>query len=335
MKLSLIICTYMRPNSLKNLLDSVAVQSFVPHEVLVIDGSNNLETSALIQTTTYTFPLSYYLVEAANRGLTKQRNFGVSKVHPIMDLVSFLDDDIVLEPTYFEEIRNSFLQDKQVVGVGGIDLKESTFTKKNTNQKYNSNYFEFDGWVKKESSRNLIRKRLGLLSDKQPDLIPEYSHGRSGLPPTGKSYEVDHFMGGIATYKFELFKKITFSNFFIGYGLYEDFDFCVRASKFGKLLVNTKAQVWHHHAPSGRPNLYEYGKMVVRNGWYVWRVKYPKPSFKAKVKWHLITLLLLLLRFLNVFTTTKRKEAFTESLGRFVAWLKLFIYKTKIERNYD
>jgi len=70
--------------------------------------------------------------------------------------------------------------------------------------------------------------------------------------------------------------------------------------------------------------------MVVRNGWYVWRVKYPNPSVKAKFKWNAIVLLLAFIRFGNIFTTNKRREALTEFLGRFVGWLSLFFNKPKI-----
>ena len=79
-----------------------------------------------------------------------------------------------------------------------------------------------------------------------------------------------------------VFDSIWFSPYFEGYGLYEDADFTLRLSKIGKLYVNTNAQLGHFHDESGRPNKYQYGKMVVRNGWYVWRVKYPNPSLQFK-----------------------------------------------------
>jgi hypothetical protein len=82
-----------------------------------------------------------------------------------------------------------------------------------------------------------------------------------------------------------------------------------------------------YHLPKIIPGTYsvdDYGKMVVRNGYYVWRVKYPNPSFKAKIKWHLITLLLTAIRFTNVVTTSKRKEALTETFGRISGWFSLF-----------
>ena len=131
-------------------------------------------------------------------------------------------------------------------------------------------------------------------------------------------------MGGVSSFRKSVFKEFQFSTYFEGYGLYEDADFTLRLSKVGKLYINTNAQLGHYHDASGRPNQYDYGKMVVRNGYYVWRVKYPNPSFKAKIKWHLITLLLTVIRFTNVATTSKRKEAFTETLGRISGCVTLF-----------
>jgi len=41
---SLIVCTYLRPRPLLNLLNSVKKQSLYPNEILIIDGSTNDET---------------------------------------------------------------------------------------------------------------------------------------------------------------------------------------------------------------------------------------------------------------------------------------------------
>ena len=122
-----------------------------------------------------------------------------------------------------------------------------------------------------------------------------------------------------------------FSTYFEGYGLYEDADFSLRIAKLGALYVNTSAQLSHHHDASGRPNKFKYGKMVVRNGWYVWRVKYPNPSLKAKIKWHTTAILLTKIRLLNVLTTSNKKDAFYESLGRIVGWFSLIFNTPKVE----
>ncbi len=96
---------------------------------------------------------------------------------------------------------------------------------------------------------------------------------------------------------------------------------------WAKLYVNTGAQLYHYHQESGRPNKFKYGKMVVRNGWYVWRVKHPNPAIMARIKWNLTAILLTKIRLLNVFNTNKRLEAFSEGLGRIVGWFSIVFKK--------
>ncbi len=169
--------------------------------------------------------------------------------------------------------------------------------------------------------------------DTSPGFLPTFAHGRSigFLPPSGKIYRVEQIMGGVSSYKKEIFDRLSFSTYFEGYGLYEDADFSLRIAKLGKLYVNTGARLSHHHDASGRPNKFKYGKMVVRNGWYVWRVKYSKPSFKSRIKWNLTVLLLTAIRFLNVFTINHKKEALTETLGRKMGWLSLLFNTPKVK----
>ena len=138
-------------------------------------------------------------------------------------------------------------------------------------------------------------------------------------------------MGGVSSFKKSIFENIKFSTYFEGYGLYEDADFSIRVAKTGKLYCNTSAQLYHYHDASGRPNQYKYGKMVVRNVYYVWRVKNPKPNFKDKLKWHAITILLTSIRFSNTFTSNKKQEAFTEALGRTVGWWSIIFNKPQIQ----
>ena len=177
-----------------------------------------------------------------------------------------------------------------------------------------------------------MRNYFGLQSDLGPGRMPEFSHGRTcGFPLTGKIYEVDLLIGMSFSFKKVVFDTLKFSHYFEGYGLYEDADFSIRAQQFGKNVIATKAQLSHYHDQSGRPNKYQYGKMVTRNGWFVWRVKYPKPSFKAKLKWTAISFLLIIIRFSNIFTTSKKQEALTESLGRVIGWFSLFFDKPKTQ----
>ncbi len=331
MKISLIICTYKRPQAVCDLLRSVEKQEILPFEVLVIDGSPDTSTQNAVSTRHFKLNLHYVKVSAEERGLTRQRNVGITQVNPLCEIIAFLDDDIELTPGYFKHILETYQSYPEAVGVGGLDIKANDWQPLDEVEHYSSfSTYTFDGWVMQEPARYKIRKAFGLLSRLPPGKIPLFSHGRSTLPPSGNTYEVEHFMGGIASYKKILFQKIVFSNYFEGYGLYEDMDFTVRASRLGKLYINTAAQVLHHHDPGGRPNQFKYGQMVVRNGWYVWRLKHSSPGFINVFKWHVITVLLAHLRLANVLTNRKqRMEALTEWAGRMSAWVKLWFSKPK------
>ncbi|MEZ7503835.1 glycosyltransferase family 2 protein [Flavobacterium sp. Arc2] len=330
MKFSLIICTYMRPEPLLKLLQSVQKQTVYPNEILIIDGSKDDATQTVLQLNFFD-NLKYFKVLENERGLTRQRNYGVERVGEQIEVVCFLDDDTVLEVDYFEQILKTYKVYPDALGAGGYINNETQWEFVGDRYHASLDDYCFDGWKRKEGSRFILRKKLGLDSDCPPGYSSMYSHGRSVgfLPPSGKIYEVEMLMGGVSSFRKKVFDLLQFSTYFEGYGLYEDADFTLRVAKMGKLYLNTSAKLSHYHAATGRPNKYQYGKMVVRNGWYVWRTKNPQPTLKAKLKWHSITIILILIRFSNTFTSNIKAEALTESLGRTVGWWSLWFSKPK------
>ncbi len=325
---SLIVCTYMRPEALIRLLNSVKKQTHYPDEILIIDGSTNFATEEALKVHIFK-NLSYFKVNEVNRGLTKQRNFGLKQLSKASKIVCFLDDDVILETDYFHHLILTYSKYPETIAVGGYITNEVHWEKVSVENE--SSKFYFDGWARHESSRFKIRRILGLQPDAAPGYLPSFAHGRSTsyLPPSNKTYPVEFFMGGVSSYKTSIFKKVTFSNYFEGYGLYEDLDFCLRASKLGPMYVNTAAKLEHHHEKGGRPDTYKFGKMVVRNSWYVWKVKYNNPSFKAICKYHATVILLMIIHFTNSFYGRNKMNSFKETLGRFVGWLSLFFNKPK------
>lgn len=318
----------MRAKPLCTLLNSVEQQSCYPNDIIIVDGSKNEDTRKLLKTKNYK-NLRYFLMDEANRGLTKQRNFGISKLSITTEIVCFLDDDTILDKDYFKQLLNTYTLYPEALGVGGYITNEVQWEKNDA--KNNPNKFYYDGFMRNEPSRFKLRRKFCLAPDTRPGYLPSFSHGRSisFLPPSGKIYEVEQLMGGVSSFRTDVFNMQKFSTYFGGYGLYEDADFTLRLSKKGPLYVNTNASLEHYHEASGRPNQYYYGKMVIRNGWYVWRVKHAKPTIKAVFKWHFTALLLTLLRASNIVTSNKKKEAFTETLGRLAGWLSLWFNSPK------
>lgn len=328
MNFTLIICTYMRPKPLLDLLNSVKKQSLYPDEILIIDGSTNDETNKMLSQNIFQ-NLVYYKVSESERGLTKQRNYGIARAAESSEIICFLDDDTILDGNYFKELISTYLLYPNALGVGGYIENEATWYKTENNYTPKFNDFFYDGWKRREGLRYKVRKFFGLDSDKKPGFLPEFGNGRSVgfLPPSGKIYEVEQLKGGVSSFKKSVFEKIKFSTYFEGYGLYEDADFTLRLSKIGKLYLNTNARLGHFHNASGRVNKFKYGRMVVKNGWYIWRVKYPNPSFKNRVKWNIIVVLLSFLLLKNILNIKKSKSSINEFLGRITAWFLLIFSK--------
>lgn len=328
MRFSLIVCTYQRPGPVVTLLDSVKEQTRVPDQTIIVDGSLDSATQEVLSNTTYAH-LEYFLVTPEERGLTRQRNYGIQKVAKDIDIVCFLDDDIVLTPSYFESLLDTYTHYPLALGVGGYIINETVWSRVGVDYKASLKEFVYDGYMRADGRRFVVRKKLGLDADKAPAHLPEFAHGRSVsfLPPSGKTYPVEQFMGGVASYKIEALQSQQFSEYFEGYGLYEDADYTLRLSQKGPLYVNTAAQLYHYHDAEGRPPTYAYGKMVVRNGWYVWRVRHPKPSLKARLKWNATAALLTAIRFTNALKGSQKKAALTEALGRVAGWWSILLFK--------
>ncbi|MEP0480618.1 MAG: glycosyltransferase family A protein, partial [Nonlabens sp.] len=222
MKVSLIICTYMRPEPLSRLMDSVMLQSKLPDEVLIIDGSTNDDTGSRFRESGNPI-IHYYKVPKEHRGLTKQRNFGINKVAPDMDIVAFLDDDTILEKEYFSNLIKAYKSLPNASGIGGVATNENRWGLKE-NKDYDKNtFYTFENYVVKESSRNILRNKLGLASNVLPSVMPAYSHGRTfSYPLTSDNYPVDLLVGMSMSFRKKVIDSIKFSTYFEGYGLYED-----------------------------------------------------------------------------------------------------------------
>ena len=96
---SLIICTYNRPDSVQSLLRSISTQFLVPNEILVIDGSDDIFTEQVVNIEGLN--IFYHRVTKQERGLTKQRNIGISLVQDESEIICFLDDFFLWNHTCF------------------------------------------------------------------------------------------------------------------------------------------------------------------------------------------------------------------------------------------
>lgn len=112
LKVSVIIPTYDRADYLREALDSVFAQSYLPWEVIVVDDGSTDDTPAVVQ--------SYgsrvrYVRHDQNRGISAARNSGLNAAQG--DLIAWLDSDDLWEADFLATLVPLLMQDLTLDGV--------------------------------------------------------------------------------------------------------------------------------------------------------------------------------------------------------------------------
>ena len=119
MKITVILCTFNRHQSLTRALDSVAA-SVLPEstewEVLVVDNNSRDQTKEVVQAFCQMFPGRFRYLFEAKAGKSNALNAGIQHSHA--EVLAFMDDDVVVEPTWLQELTSG-LNDGRWAGAGG------------------------------------------------------------------------------------------------------------------------------------------------------------------------------------------------------------------------
>ncbi len=327
--LSLVVCTRNRPAAVRRLLEAVSLQTAPPGEVLIVDASDDSTTADVVAEAASGWGvgrLACVGVPPEHRGLTRQRNYGIDRAGGA--IIAFLDDDTVPAGDYFEQILRCFDRHPGAGGVGGYILGPD-WRSAGAGGTAAMNLFRMNGWVRREDYRWRLRRMFRLASPLPPGWMPPSGHGRpvSYLPPDGEDYDVEFVMGGASAWRRDVFERHRFAEHLAGYALYEDLEFCIRATRDTGLVLCTNARMEHYHDSGSRPDAFRYGTMVVQNGWYVWRLRWPEPARKDRVRWWATTLLLTSCRAGDSLRGGQGLPALTEAFGRCWGMLSLAFIK--------
>jgi len=126
MDISVILCTYNRSESLKRALDSVAKSVFpqaIDWEVLIVDNNSNDRTSEVVQEFSLRYPGRFRYSFEPRPGKSHALNRGILEASG--SLLAFMDDDVVVEPTWLHNLT-AVLRDSNCAGVGGRILPQWT-----------------------------------------------------------------------------------------------------------------------------------------------------------------------------------------------------------------
>lgn len=246
---TLVICSRGRSHSLSNVISSIldCRESENVHILVVLNGHSPSEFNTLIGQ--YKALEGQILVIESKPGLAAARNVALANISG--DIVTFLDDDVLLPDNYLTEVDSAFSFDKKLDGlsprIAGLYAGTNLGTK----------------WFYK---RRIKFGRLTRNGDNfwVPDIYSAANTSVDWLPGCSMSYRISSL------------KDMKFSEELMlgptgGYSLGEDVDFSVRLSK---LISLNSTSIQHVQAESVRDNNHVMSK--ARGRWKAYLVrKYP------------------------------------------------------------
>ncbi len=119
MKISVILCTYNRCQSLSRALESIAATQMPEHadwQVLIVDNNSNDQTREVAESYCRRDPSHFHYVFESQQGKSFALNRGIREA--LGEILAFIDDDITVEPTWLFELTKAF-SDTQWSGAGG------------------------------------------------------------------------------------------------------------------------------------------------------------------------------------------------------------------------
>jgi glucosyl-dolichyl phosphate glucuronosyltransferase len=126
MKITVILCTFNRSQSLAKALDSVVssvLPSSVAWEVLVVDNNSNDQTREVVEERITRHPGRLRYLFEPKPGKSNALNAGIRSAQS--DILAFIDDDVIVEPTWLQNLTTSLASDNWV-GSGGRILPQWT-----------------------------------------------------------------------------------------------------------------------------------------------------------------------------------------------------------------
>lgn len=220
------IPTLNRPDDLRKTLVSILENTIHPDKVVIVDQSTDDRTEQVLEDLYDNLNIEY--LKVPYKGLTKARN-EILKCAADFDIVTFLDDDVVLDRKYLENVLKAFQKDKNLTGCQGFIENQSIIK----------------GLVSRVVSGTPILTKPKV-TDSFVNLYP--------LFPPSHPVESEWLSGCNMSYRVKHIEVERFNENFILYGLGEDLEFSHRLFLKGKHLLMIPS-IRLKHIPSGLKRL--------------------------------------------------------------------------------
>jgi glycosyltransferase involved in cell wall biosynthesis len=235
MKLSVIVCTYRRPEPLALLLQSLASQTLKSFEVLLVDGAGTDGVAQTRGVASAHAPELDLKVMSSPKGLTKQRNAGLQAATG--DIVCFLDDDVTFDSDFLDKTAALF-ESRVMAGIGGVTAYDVI----NYPQRVNSR------WRLRRLLRIIPSLRPGDISRLGASVPVSFFPRFSGLRPVG------FFYGFCMIFRRAAIDGLWFDQDLPTYGG-EDRDFSFRVSREWPLMLCGDLEIRHFRSEQSRDSL--------------------------------------------------------------------------------
>jgi glycosyltransferase involved in cell wall biosynthesis len=268
-RISIVTPTLHRPKDIAELLVNLAGLTIPPLELIIVDAApaGDDATAEVVRNAPRNLP---YGVEYIRRGggTAIQRNIGIDRARG--DYIAFIDDDVRLEPDFFERKLEVYAADTetQVGGIAG----------------YITNQFLDPA----KSPRWKWYRRMRLFSTYEPgryDYKTGYPINRYLQPPHSGVREIDFMGSNCALWRRQVFDAgLRFDEFFRDYGVLEDAHFALRAGRRWKILECGLARCAHLRSPGGRVNSRKLASKTAVNYRFVFVDLVPERTFRQELR---------------------------------------------------
>lgn len=262
-KFAVAIPTRNRVELLRGLLENLNSVNSIPNVVFIVDSS---DVKSEFYFENYKFPVRYVFTNL--NSAARQRNIAldlVSEQKEVVDLISFLDDDVRVGSDYFDRVASVFDSHPECIGVSGIaEVRQSGVR-----------------------SDNGFRRLIGLSGE--PCKITK---SVINVPARIGSGLVDaDWLIGCSTWNLGMIDpSIRFEEDFKGQSIFEDVIFSWRCGQKGKLICSSEIHLTHLFSSIERPGEVDFYKSWVKNRYRFF--KYDKE--KTKVWFWLLNIFLII-----------------------------------------
>lgn len=265
MKITVAIPTLNRPGDMAAFMPTLAHQTVLPDEFIVVDAGDpgQLEAEMEEHLGDTGIELKY---RRSDKGLCIQRNVALD--HATGDIIFFFDDDVELEPEYIERIMECFeMNTTPPVGCVQGTLIDPPAT--------------IDGWKSK------VYRSFGLThwtTEQDPALYT--AGGVRFLTDPKNIVAVPVAQGCRMAFRREVFESERFVQFLPGYCQNEDVDMTFRVGRNWTILQTPHAKLLHKESPVSRIQYpAQLGQMIFAQHYFFRRYRDKTPSNVARYAW--------------------------------------------------